>query len=349
MSGIYQVCDFITEYIFDQELLSLERINQDFLRNALYELNCDIKTPHPAVFRGQWCAQYLSACSLQTMNGVKQWVTFIQAIQDDHYSLSILSWEILGVYERKFKTSYGTWLVPALRITQGPATLSVETLFVNVNEYMQMNHLTTLHDFIKDVIEILLYGAPMREGIMGPNGLNLEDVGAYAASRLFQGVVEVLIEPHLTWLPSFTSVFIDDAMTRLIQKYMNDEDAISDKVDSMNNSLQRYIREDTGKRMKLENDLEGLAAEVLTATHWMLGNNEDIVLEIANKFKFGGRVQQYAEYVRRAKIGQTLGYTVWNGIATGANRFADDAVSGQGGEQTGDAWWNKIISTSVTL
>jgi hypothetical protein len=310
--------------------------------NAMGTMNAGIKLPSEVSFRGTWTGQYLSACTLHHMGGVASWIDFLDRCQEE-VDLKFLSWDMIYALAAFEGSMVSSWMIPCIQKTTTGTSIVFETVFVSCEEYMQRNDITDAELFIKDIIDIALYGIPFREDTLGAAGLNLKDPAAYAASRLFQGAAELMIFPG-AMTPGFSTVFVSNSLVQLLSS--QDQDSFDNEMKDMTASTYRYIEtEESTKKQKLEADLEMHARKVLTSTHWMLGNNEDILLELDAKFTFSGMDAMYMEYMKRKKVGSTLGYGLWEALITGKPRV--EKRNEADGEQVTDLWWNKVISATV--
>ncbi len=343
MSHYYEISRRVTEILMTQFELKLPFLTEGFTKNALGATSNGIVLPYDLSFRGTYTQQYINTLHLHGLHGVSQWIEFIGVIQKSGWSLTEMTYGILEAFAVLYGINFSTWLIPCVKIQGAGQDKEVSTIYCHVTEYMSRNCITDFSDFIRDLLEIVLYGCPMRPGIV--ETLGLYNPGAYVASRLFQGTFECLGDQKALRFPGFISHFVDSTLIHYVDANYGD---VVDTQD-METSINSYKAvQDGSKRIKLQQDIEETAARILTSTHWYLGTNEEDLLALSAKFTFSGMTGAYADYVQRQKCGKTMGYTLWEFISLGKSS-EEDPPKEVTGDQIPGLWWNKIISTSVGL
>lgn len=340
MVNYYEITDKISDIILSSFYLDIPYLTKNFTKNALGQQTQGVILPFEGSFKGTFCTQYLNTLSLEGLSGVVTWIDFLHVMQKRGMNVIELTYEFVEAYAIMAGLNYSTWLVPCIKVAGNGQDRQVSTIYVSVCEYMARHDLKDFYDFAKDMLEIILYGVPMRPGCV--DVLEMDQPGAYVTSRLFQGVAEVLVDDDALRLPYFLSHFVDSALLNIAEN----EFARAMDTRVMEQKLKDYQETQEGmKRLKLQMDIESNAAQILTSTHWYLGSNSDDMIQMSHKFAFTGLTGDYANYLKRNKVGQTMGYSLWESVvmARGSEQNDKEAV----GDQIPDLWWNKIISTSV--
>lgn len=342
MANYFQLASRVTNILMSEVDLELNILVNGFTRNALGAKTSGIIIPFDRSLRGKYTQQYINTLQLNGLEGVAKWIELLRVFQQSGFKLHELTYPLVEALADLFHINFSSWLIPTVRLSGSLSELQVTTVYCHVQEYMTRNQMEDFSDFIKDLIEIVLYGLPMRPGIV--EALGMYNPGAYLASRLFQGDFELLGDSGSLRSLTFTTRFVNEAlMFKVDQEYRGEIN-----LDDFENLLTRYkVTEEGSKRMKLQQDVEENAARILTSTHFFLGSNTESMIAIAHKFRFSGMTASYADYVKREKCGKTMGYALWEALALGNHGVTEEETADESGSVIPELWWNKVIHTSV--
>lgn len=344
MNNIFEITKNITFTILFTGILNVEYLTLNFVRNAIGTLNGGILIPDDRVLRGTNTAEYINKLMMQNLSGIGEWLKLIETFISLGFEVDDLDWE--GVHALLFLLGFNSnsLQIPCIEIIETPGHTACRTTMCSAEEYCITQKLKSFRDFVEDLIEIVLYGFPMRPGMVISASLGISNLPNYISARLFQGTAELIINSENMTIPYMISNFLNSDLLYTISQVENRE---TDELENMKlmHTIQNYVTtSDSNKRMRIERDMEAQAAKVLTASTFYLSDTPESVLEIAARFKFAGDVGAYSEYLTRNRIGATMGYDLWKSVA-----FAE--TSGDSSSSTGSLplaeWWNREYGVSV--